>query len=117
MVVTAGDSAISIPDAGLEIRFDAAPRWSPRFAPSATVAHDASARWRGRAATTRTIAQARASAAGFGALLFAGGASDSAGYVAVARPVVARLILALEAGDRRRRGGGRPLASSGSVRA
>ena len=101
MVVTAGDSAIRVPDAGLEIRFDAAPRWSPRFASSATAAHVASARWRRRAAATRTIAQARASAAGFGALLSRGSSGRSPqGYVEVARPVVARLILALEAGDR-----------------
>ncbi len=100
MVVTADDWIVRVPDAGLEIRFDAAPRWSPRFAPPASVAHVATARWHRRAATTRTIAQARASGAGLGALLSAGRPDDAAGYVQVARPALARLVLALEAGDR-----------------
>src|SRR5688500_6372168 len=69
MVVTASDARIRVADAGLEIRFDAAPRWSPRFRTSARAVDTATARWRRRAAATRTMAQARASTGGFGALL------------------------------------------------
>ena len=69
MVVYATDASIRVPDAGLEIRLDAASRWSPRLQSSAETAHSAMARWGRRTAATRTIAQARASAGGFGALL------------------------------------------------
>jgi hypothetical protein len=101
MVVRATDTTIRVPDASLEIQFDAAPRWSPRFPSSARAADLATARWSRRAAATREIARSRASAGGFGPLLSGVVADDTAGYVEVARPVVARLVLALEAGDRR----------------
>jgi hypothetical protein len=102
MVVCASDADLRVPDAWLQVRFDTVPRWSPRF-PSSADARDietATARWRRRAAVTRTIAQARGSAGGLGALLGAGVANDAGGTVAVARPIVAGLIDALEHGDR-----------------
>lgn len=100
MVVCASDASIRVPDAGLEIQFDAAQRWSPRFQPSAQAADAGAERWGRRSAATRTIARARASAGGFGALLGAGVAHDPARTPDVARPIVARLVAALETGDR-----------------
>ena len=100
MVVYANETWVRIPEARLEIQFGAAPRWSPRL-PSPTMAADVStARWIRRAAATRSIAQARASAGGFGALLSGEVPADPTATLEVARPVMARLILALEAGDR-----------------
>jgi hypothetical protein len=101
MVVHASDAKIRVPDAGLEIQFDAAPRWSPRLQSSAEVADAAAARWSRRSVATRTIAQARASAGGFGALMREDVAHDPVGILDVARPMLAGLIVALETGDRR----------------
>ena len=102
MVVHASEADIGVPDAGLEIRLDAAPRWSPRFPLSDVVADVATACWRRRTAATRTIAQARASSGGFSALLREDATPDDhLGVVDVARPIVAELIVALENGDRR----------------
>jgi hypothetical protein len=100
MVVTASDGDVRVPDAKLEIQFDAAPRWSPRFQSSAKGVDVATARWGRRAAATRTIAQGRASAGGFSALLCAGLPEDDLGIVEVAGPIVAGLTVALGAGDR-----------------
>ena len=100
MVVYASDVYIRVPDARLEIQFDAAPRWSPRFESSAKAVDITPAPWASRAAATRTIAQGRATAGGFGALLGAGNPHDPVGILKVARPIVAGLIRALEAGDR-----------------
>jgi hypothetical protein len=100
MVVDATEARILVPDAGLEVQLDAAPRWSPRFWSSAEVADAATACWGRRTATTRTMAQARASAGGFGALLRENVPHDPDGVLDVARPLVAGLIVALEAGDR-----------------
>ena len=100
MVVVANDAKIRVPDAGLEIQFDAAPRWSPRLPSTAEAAGDAAARWARRTAATRTIARARASAGGFGSLLRQNVLDDPDAYVHVARPELAGLIFALENGDR-----------------
>jgi uncharacterized protein DUF2877 len=100
MIVYADDRGIRVPDAGLEIQFRAAPVWSPRFPKAAGPAHEGTARWSRRAGATRTIARSRASAGGFGPLLSGGVPDDPARILEVARPVVARLVLALEAGDR-----------------
>ena len=107
MVVRADDATITVPGAGLEIRFEAAPRWSPRFPAPAGATDVGTERWRRRAAATRRIAQARASSGGLGPLL--GGArraealavrDDRSVIIDVARPVLTRLALALETGDR-----------------
>lgn len=100
MVVHASDANIRVPDAGLDIKLDAARRWSPRFQSSAEVADVVTARWRRRTGATRTIARARASATGFGSLLQADMPHDPVGILDVARPIVAGLIVALETGDR-----------------
>jgi hypothetical protein len=100
MTVRASDAVIRVPDAKLEIQFDAAPRWSPRFQSPAEGVDVATSRWRRRAAATRTIAQARAASGGLGALLRPGLPQDDLGIPEVAGPIVARLIIALEAGDR-----------------
>ena len=101
MVVTASDATIRVRGAELEIQFEAAPRWSPRFAPSTRAAEAAAARWRWRTASTRTVARARASSGGLGRLLETG-VDDGTATMEVARPIVARLIAALETGDRSR---------------
>jgi hypothetical protein len=100
MAVLADGAAIRVPDANLEIQIGAARRWSPRFLSPARAADVATARWSRRAAATRTIARSHASAGGFGALLSGGVSDDPVEILEVARPVVARLTLALEAGDR-----------------
>ncbi len=100
MAVNAGDMRIRVPDAGLEIQFDAAPRWSPRFRPSATAVDVATARWARRAVATWTIAKSQASADGFGAMLGAGVQDRADAALDAARPIVAALVAALEAGDR-----------------
>jgi hypothetical protein len=100
MVVTVGDAEIRVPDAGLEIQFDATPRWSPRFRSPAMGVDAATARWGRRAVAARTIAQARAPFGGFGALLGGGLPQEKIGTVEAARPIVAGLIVALRAGDR-----------------
>ena len=46
MVVRASETEIRVPDAGLEIRLAAAPRWSPRFRSSAGAVDAVPARWR-----------------------------------------------------------------------
>jgi len=101
MVVSASDASVRVPDAGLEIQFDAASRWSPRLQSSAEAADAATARWGRRTAAARTIAQARGSAGGFGALLRDDVFHDPVGILGVARPILAELVVALEAGDRR----------------
>ena len=100
MTVRASDAEIRVPDAKLEIQFDAAPRWSPRFGSPAEGVDAATTRWRRRAAATRTIAQARAASGGLGALLRPDLPQDDLGIPEVAGPIVARLIVALEGGDR-----------------
>lgn len=102
MAVFATDAAIRVPDAGLEIRFDGAARWSPRFRSPADAADTAAARWRRRAGATWAMARDRASAAGFGALLREDAAHDPLGIPGVARPILSELVVALEAGDRTR---------------
>jgi hypothetical protein len=102
MVVVAGDAEIRVPDAGLEIQFAGASRWSPRLHAPAVGADAAAARWGRRTAATRTIARAHASAGGFGPLLGEEVAHEPDGYLDVARPMLACLIVALEAGDRSR---------------
>jgi hypothetical protein len=99
MVVVAGDTQIRIPDAGFEIQFAGASRWSPRLCASAD-AGAAAARWDRRTSATWTIARARVSAGGFGSLLRQDDFLDGDGYVAVARPVLAGLTVALANGDR-----------------
>ncbi len=100
MVVSASDANLRIPDAGLEIQFAAASRWSPRFQSSVAAADAAAARWGRRKAATRTIARDRASAGGFGALLGGDVADDPVGILDAARPMGAGLVSALETGDR-----------------
>ena len=100
MVVVANNAQIRAPDAGLEIQFADAPRWSPRLPASAGATEAAAARWGRRTAATRSIARARASAGGFGPLLREDVAHDPDGYVDAARPMLAQLIVALEIGDR-----------------
>jgi len=102
MAVVATGATIRVPDAGLEIQFGAAPRWSPRLRPSVDAADIATARWRRRAGAARAIAQARASAGGFGALLREDVSHDPVGILGVARPILAELAVALETGDRTR---------------
>jgi hypothetical protein len=102
MAVFACDATIRVPDAGLEIQFDAAARWSPRLRSSADAAATSAARWRRRADATRAIARGRASAAGFGALLQEDVADDPVGILGVARPILSELVVALETGDRTR---------------
>jgi hypothetical protein len=105
MSALANGGAIRVPDAGLEIRFDRATRWSPRLRSSADAADTAAARWRRRAGATRAVARGRASAAGFGALLREDAAHDPLGILGVARPILSELAVALEAGDRTRAAG------------
>jgi len=100
MLVSAGDVNVRVPEAGFEIQFDSASRWSPRFRSSAGAADAAAARWGRRTAATRTIARTRASAAGFGTLLREDVPDDPVGILEVARPIVAGLVVALETGDR-----------------
>ena len=100
MIVHASTARIRVPDADLEIQLDAAARWSPRFPLPAQTAGTGTARWRRRASATRAIARLRASAGGFGPLLREDTTHDELGTVDVARPIVAELIAALEAGDR-----------------
>ena len=102
MVAVAGDATLRVPDAGLEIEFAGASRWSPRLAASAELADAAGARWKRRTAATRAVARARASAGGFGPLLREDVASGPDSCMDVARPALAALIDALEMGDRRR---------------
>lgn len=104
MVVFASDSDIRVPEAGLEIQFDSAGRWSPRFGSSADGAGKAAARWDRRTAATWTLAQARGSAAGFGALLREDVTGHPLRIVDVARPIVTALVVALQTGDRKRTG-------------
>jgi uncharacterized protein DUF2877 len=96
----ANGGAIRVPDAGLEIQFDGATRWSPRLRSSADAADIAAARWRRRAGATRATARRRASAAGFGGLLREDAPHDPVGVLGVARPILSDLVVALEAGDR-----------------
>jgi hypothetical protein len=100
MTVFASGATIRVPDAGLEIQFDGAARWSPRFRSSAEAADTAAARWRRRSGATRAVARGRASAAGFGALLQEDAVHDPVGIPGVARPILAELVVALETGDR-----------------
>lgn len=107
MDVRADDATITVPKARLEIQLKAAPRWSPRFPAPSTATDAGTGRWRRRAAATRSIAQARASSGGFGPLLGGAGRAevpavrdDPSGIIDVARPVLTRLALALETGDR-----------------
>jgi len=101
MIVHASDASIGVPDAGLEIQLDAAPRWSPRFQLSDEATTLAMACWRRRTSATWTIARTRATAGGFGPLLREDTVYDDPfGMVGVARPIVAELIVALETGDR-----------------
>ena len=102
MAVFASGATIRVPDARLEIRFDGAARWSPRFRPSADAANTVEARWRQRTGAIRAIARGRASAAGFGALLQEDASQDSVGILGVARPILSELVVALETGDRTR---------------
>jgi hypothetical protein len=102
MAVFASDATLRVPAAGLEIRFDAEARWSPRLRSSADDADTAAARWRGRAGATRGMAQARASAAGLGALLREDVSDDPVWILRVARPILVELAVALETGDRTR---------------
>ena len=66
MVVHASDASVRVPDVGLEIGLDDAPRWSPRFASPGELAGAATLGWGRRAAATRAIARARASGRWFG---------------------------------------------------
>jgi Protein of unknown function (DUF2877) len=101
MVVRVSDVCVRMPEAGLEIRLEAAQRWSPRFPLPAAVAGMDVARWRRRAAATRAIARDRARGGGFGSLLGEEvGGEDHLGAVAVAGPIVVSLIAALQSGDR-----------------
>lgn len=100
MVVHASDVRVRVPAASLEIQLDAAGRWSPRFPLPVEVAGTGTARWRRRTAATHAIARERASAGGFGPLLREDATGDHLGMVDVARPIVAKLVAALEAGDR-----------------
>jgi len=102
MVADASDAKLRVPDAGLEIEFAGASRWSPRLAAPAELVDVAAARWTRRAAATRAVARARASAGGFGPLLREDVPYGRDRYVDVARPALAALIVALEIGDRRR---------------
>lgn len=100
MVAHARPTHLRVPDAGLEIRLDAALRWSPRLRLPDEVAGPATARWRRRGRATWAIAQRRASAGGFGPLFRHAATHDErAGMLDVARPIMAKLIAALEAGD------------------
>jgi Protein of unknown function (DUF2877) len=100
MAVVASDTNIRVPDAGLDIQFHAASRWSPRLRLSAGAADAATARWGGRSAATRAIAGACASAGGFGPLLREDLSPDPVGILEVARPLLATLVVALETGNR-----------------
>jgi hypothetical protein len=100
MAVTASDTRIRIPDAGLEVQIERAPRWSPRFRSSATAADLRAARWTRRAAATRKIAQAHAVPGGLGSVLGTRVVRGGDATLEVARPVLAGLITALETGDR-----------------
>jgi hypothetical protein len=102
MPALASGGAIRVPDAGLEIQFDGAARWSPRLRSAADDADTAAARWRRRAAATRATARGCASAAGFGGLLREDAPHDPVGVLGVARPILSELAVALEAGDRTR---------------
>jgi hypothetical protein len=101
MVVHASGANISVPDAGLEIRLDAALRWSPRFQLPGEVADVATTCWRRRTTRARAITRARASTRGFGGLLREAATHDDVGILHVARSIVAELIVALESGERR----------------
>ena len=100
MAVSASDANLRVPDAGLEIHFDRASRWSPRFQSSAGGAYAAAARWRRRTVATRTIARACASPRGFGAMLRDDVSHDPLGIAHLARPMLPGLVVALETGDR-----------------
>ncbi len=101
MVVRASDASVRIPDAGLEIRLKTATTWSPRFRSLGEGDHDVVRRWPRRTAPARAIACARASGGGFGPLLGADVVpNDVGGFVATARPIVRRLVAALDSGDR-----------------
>jgi hypothetical protein len=100
MVVMASDTGIRIPDAGLEVQIERAPRWSPRFRSSATAVDLRAARWTRRAAATRKIAMAHAVPGGLGSVLATSVIRGADATLAVARPVLAELITALETGDR-----------------
>jgi uncharacterized protein DUF2877 len=102
MAALATGGAIRVPDAGLEIQFDGATRWSPRLRTSADAADTAAARWRRRAGAARATARGRASAAGFGGLLREDAPHDPVGVLGVARPILSELVVALESGDRTR---------------
>jgi len=100
MVVSASEVNVRVPEAGLEIQFGSASRWSPRFQSSVGAADAAATRWGRRTAATRTIARSRASADGFGGLLREDVPDDPVGILDVARPIIAGLVVALETGDR-----------------
>ena len=101
MPVHASDALVRMPGARLAIRLDAARRWSPRLRLPPEAAGAAAARWRQRAAATRAIARLQASAGGFIALLRDDTTrDDQLGTIDVARPIMAELIVALQAGDR-----------------
>jgi hypothetical protein len=101
MVVSAREAKLRVPEAGLEIQFGAASRWSPRLRSSSGAGDAAAARWGRRTAATRRIAKDRASAGGFGALLREDVTHDPLGILDAARPMLAELVVALETGDRR----------------
>ena len=100
MVVFVSEASIRVPDAGLEIQFDAASRWSPRLDSSTAAATEGAARWVGRTAATRRVAGTRASAGGLGPLLRDDVSHDPVGILAVARPMLRELVVALQTGDR-----------------
>lgn len=101
MVVHTSHARIRVPAAGLEIDLETAARWSPRFQLPDEVAGAVTRRWRRRTAATWGIARVRASARGFGPLLSSDATPDvQLGMVDVARPMVAELVAALEAGNR-----------------
>jgi hypothetical protein len=101
MVVRASEASVRVPDAGLEIQLDGAPRWSPRFPSPGELAAAATLGWGRRAAATRAFARARASTGGFGPLLREDiGSDDLQGFAGAARPILGRLVAALESGDR-----------------
>jgi uncharacterized protein DUF2877 len=101
MVVHASDAHVRVPGAGLEICLDGARSWSPRLRPDPEAPGAAVAVWRRRASPTRAIAHTRVCAGGFSPLLTANAARDDRlGTVARARPILAELIVALDARDR-----------------
>jgi hypothetical protein len=101
MTAVADQDRLDVLDARLGIRLDAARRWSPRLRLPDDVAKPASGRWRRRRQATRAIAATWASSDGLGPLLRRNGSGrDRFGVPQIARPIVARLISALERGDR-----------------